>query len=125
MPKRCNDHDLVLYTTSKPIKGPAPPVQPVPYFEPVVYTTKRNTPCVPSTVDSSDPEALFDLFFSKSTIEILVNATNDNAVIKRAKAAKTEPLQRPWRSISTNEILTYLDITVFMSCQRLNTIDEY
>ena len=126
MPKRCNDHDLVLYTQSKPTKEPAPPVQPIPDFTPFVYINKQNTPCIPSTIDSSNPEALFDLFFfNESTIQMIIKAINENAAYKRAKAGKTEPLQRPWHDVNTNEILAYLGITIFMGCQRLRTIEEY
>jgi len=68
MPRKCNDHDLVIYSELKPIKGPAPSVPPIPYFEPFVYKSKQNMLCIFTTINSSDPEALFKLFFKESTI---------------------------------------------------------
>ena len=88
MPKKCNDHDLVIYSELKPTKGPAPLVPPIPDFKPFVYFCKQNTPCISNTIDSSDPEALFNLFFDTSVITMFITATNKNAELKRAKKNK-------------------------------------
>jgi hypothetical protein len=69
----------------KPTKVPAPPVPPIPHFEPLVFSSEENESCIPSTVDSSDPVALFSVFFEESTIQMLINAANKNAEIKRLK----------------------------------------
>ena len=115
MPRKCNDHDLVTYSELKPIKGPAPSVPPIPYFKPFVYKSKQNTLCIPTTINSSDPEALFKLFFEESTIQMLINATNKNADIKRTKYPQ-QKYARAWRPVDLNEILAYLGIAVFMGC---------
>ena len=124
MSRKCNDHDLVTYSELKPIKEPAPSVPPISHFEPFVYKSKQNTPCIPTTINSSDPEALFRLFFEESTIQMLVNVTNANANIKRVKYPQ-QKYARAWRSVNSNEILAYLGIAVFMGYQRLRIIDEY
>jgi hypothetical protein len=124
MPRKCNDHDLVTYSELKPVKGPAPPVHAIPDFDPIVYIDQNNTPCLPTTIDSSDPEALFRLFFEDSTIEMLVTATNENAIVKRSKYSQSQHA-RPWHNVDFNEMLAYLGIAIFMGCQRLNTVSEY
>ena len=68
MPRKCNNHDLVIYSELKPIKGPALSVPPIPYFKPFIYKSKQNTLYIPTTINLSDPEALFKLFFKESTI---------------------------------------------------------
>jgi hypothetical protein len=74
MPGLCNDIDLVKYSKLQPTKGPAPAIQAIPNFKPLVYSDKQNTPCIPTTINSSDPEALFSLFFTDSTIQMFINA---------------------------------------------------
>ena len=68
MPRKCNDHDLIIYSELKPTKQPVLPVHPIPDFKPFIYISKYNTLCIPTTIDSSDLEALFKLFFEDSTI---------------------------------------------------------
>ena len=115
MPRKCNDHDLVIYSELKPIKGPALFVSPIPRFEPFVYKSKQNTLCIPIIINLSDLEALFKLFFEESTILMLVNATNKNADIKCTKYPQ-QKYARAWRPVNLNEILAYLGIVVFMGC---------
>ena len=68
MPRKCNNHDLVTYSELKRIKGPAPSVPPIPYFKLFIYKSKQNTPYIPTTINISNLEALFKLFFKESTI---------------------------------------------------------
>ena len=68
MPRKCNNYDLVIYSKLKPIKGPAPSVPPIPYFKLFIYKSKQNTLYIPTTINLSDLEALFKLFFKESTI---------------------------------------------------------
>jgi hypothetical protein len=103
VPKKCNDHDLVTYSELRPTKDPAPPVHPIPDFDTIVCIDQNNTPCIPTTVDSSDPEALFKLFFEDSTIQMLVDATNENAIVKRSKYPQQQ-YARPWHTVSFNEM---------------------
>lgn len=131
MPRQSNDEDLVTYTVSKPTKGPAPVPPPIPIFEPLVYTQSENTPQLPPNFNSSDPMALFNLFFDDEVIEIIVEATNKNAKYKMAKfdagrdTQRAEAQQRRWRDVTSDEILAYLGISIWMGCQRLKTIKEY
>ena len=105
MPRKCNDYDLVTYSELKSVKGPAPPIQVISHFEPFVYTSKQNAPCIPSTTDSSNPEILFSLFFIISTIQMFVNATNENAILKRSKYTKQQlATARLWRSVYCDKI---------------------
>jgi transposase IS4-like protein len=138
MPRQSNDEDLVTYTTSKPTKGPAPVPPPIPFFEPLIYAHSKNTPRLPPHIDSSDPGALFDLFFDNSVIEIIVKATNENAKHKKAKfdagrdaqratglLEQTGAKQRRWRDVTSDEIRAYFGISIWMGCQRLKNIKEY
>ena len=124
MPKKSNDEDLVTYTISKPTKGPAPDPPPLPIFEPLVYAHSENTPRLPAHVDSRDSVAIFDLFIDDKAIEIMVNATNENARHKRATGDLSAP-RRPWRNVTSDEMLAYLGISIWMGCQRLKSIQEY
>jgi hypothetical protein len=127
--------DLVTYTVSKPTKGPAPDPPPIPFFEPLVYTQSENTPQLPPNFNSSDPSALFNLFFDDRVIGIIVKATNENARHKKAKfdtsqdaqrvTGLAEAQQRRWRDVTSDEILAYLGISIWMGCQRLKCIKEY
>ncbi len=126
MPRKYNDHDLVTYSELKSVKEPAPPIQVISHFEPFIYTSKQNTPCISSTTDSSNPEVLFSLFFTTSTIQIFVNATNENAILKRSKYTKQQlATARLWRSVYYDKIQIYLGIAIFMRCQRLRTVNKY
>jgi hypothetical protein len=133
MPRQSNDEDLVTYTVSKPTKGPAPDPPPLPPYEPLIYAQLANTPQLPPHINSNNAEALFNLFFDDKIIKIIVNATNENAKQKKAKfntdqdtqRAEMEAQQRPWQDVTSNEILAYLGISIWMGCQRLKTIKEY
>lgn len=138
MPRQSNDEDLVTYTISKPTKGPAPDPPPLPAFEPLTYAPSANTPRLPPYIDTSDPEDLFSLFIDDKAIEIIVNATNQNAKLKKAKfdadrdarratnlLEGSEVQQRRWRDVTPDEILAYLGISMWMGCQRLKSIREY
>ena len=68
MPRKCNNHDLIIYSELKPTKQPALPIYPIPNFKPFVYISKYNILCIPTTINLSNSEALFKLFFKDSTI---------------------------------------------------------
>lgn len=59
------------------------------------------------------------LIFDDKAIEIVVNATNENARHKKAKfvadraADSPEARQRPWRDVTPDEILAYLGISMW------------
>ena len=128
MPKQSNDIDLVTYTTSKPSKGPAPQPKPLPEFTPLFCNAgEENMPNVPNSIDSSDPEALFNMFFDQSIIEMIVKATNQNAEFKRTgnRRQSIQERQRPWHPINSDELRAYLGIITWMSCQPLKSLVEY
>ena len=125
MPKKSNDIDLVTYTTFKPTsKGPAPQPQSVPKFEPLIYVDKQCEPIIPDGVDTSDPEALFDLFFDQSILDILVLSTNQNAELKRAEFEDLDIIQRPWHAVTPDIMRAYLDVVIFMGCQPMRRISD-
>jgi Transposase IS4 len=116
MPKQSNDIDLVTYTTSKPSKGPAPQPK-LPEFTPLFCNAgEENMPNVPISIDSSDPEALFNMFFDQSIIEMIVKATNQNAEFKRTgnRRQSIQERQRPWHPINSDELRAYLGIITWM-----------
>ena len=92
MPRKCNDIDLVTYSELKPTKAPAPLPPPIPYFEPLIYPTKQNTPYLPASINTSDSKAIFNTFFDKEIIKNLIIATNCNAERKRAEIQHNQRL---------------------------------
>jgi len=128
IPKQSNDIDLVTYTVSKSSKGPAPKPKPLPEFKPLVCNaSEESSPNIPDGIDSSDPEALFDMFFDKSIIEMIVKATNQNAQLKRTRDRRSSirEHQRPWHPVTFDELRAYLGIITWMSCQPLKSLVEY
>ena len=96
----------------------------------------RTTSCswIPNTIDSSNPEALFTLFFTDSVIDRIVQCTNINA-----ENIRTDPLtsraqnirfhdsynQLPWKPATLSEILAYLGILIYMGIHPEPHIDDY
>jgi len=67
------------------------------------------------------------MFFDKSIIEMIVNATNQNAELKRTRNRRqsVRERQRPWHPITSDELRAYLGIITWMSCQPLKSLVEY
>jgi hypothetical protein len=112
MPKKSNDIDLVTYTTFKGQHHNRNHY--IPKFEPLVYVDKQCKPIIPDGIDTSDPEALFDLSFDQSIIDILVLSTNQNAELKGAEFEDLDTIQRPWRPVTPDIIRAYLGVLIFM-----------
>ena len=89
---------------------------------------------IPETIDSSSPEALFTLFFTDSVIDHIVQCTNVNAESARADtlASRAQNVrfrnpykQRPWKPVTSSEILAYLGILIYMGIYPMPYINNY
>ena len=89
---------------------------------------------LPNTIDSSNPEALFTLFFTDSVIDRIVQCTNVNAESARADpiASRASNIrfhnshnQLPWKPVTSSEILAYLGILIYMGIYPLPHINDY
>jgi len=79
---------------------------------------------IPHTIDSSSPEAIFSLFFTDSVLDLIVRCTNLNAERARADPVTSRALnirfhdslnQKPWKPVTSYDILTYLGIQIYMA----------
>jgi hypothetical protein len=123
---RSNDHDFVPPTQYKHTTKQPPgfsPLKLIPRFEVMNLHRIKNSSQVPNTINSSSPEAIFTLFFTDSVVNRIVQCTNTNAeriranpVASRAKNIrfKNSHNQRPWKPVTSPEILAYLGIIIYM-----------
>jgi hypothetical protein len=98
MPRQSNDEDLVTYTISKPTMIHTLKALPRilhPSLRTTHFAQSQNTPRLPARLKSSDPVALFDLFFDDKAIEIKSIATNENARHKKAKPVADRAADSP------------------------------
>ena len=84
-----NDHDFVPPTQYKPShtkQHPSgfSPLKLIPSFKAMDLNRTTSSSQIPNTIDSSNPEALFTLFFTDSVIDRIVQCTNANAEKIRA-----------------------------------------
>ena len=136
---RSNDHDFVPPTQYKPshtTKQPSgfSPLKLIPRFEAMNLHRTKSSSQVPNTIDSSSPEAIFTLFFTDSVVDRIVQCTNTNAervranpVTSRAKNIrfKNSHNQRPWKPVTSSEILAYLGILLYMGIYIQPHINQY
>src|SRR5947207_430888 len=89
---------------------------------------------IPNTIDLSSPEAIFTLFFTDSVIDHIVQCTNINAEKVRADPAALRAQnirfhnsynQRPWKPVTSSEILAYLGIIIYMGVHIEPHINDY
>jgi len=136
---RSNDHDFVPPTQYKPSrtrdKPPGfSPLKLIPGFKAMDLNRTTSSSQLPETIDSSSPEALFTLFFTTSVIDRIVRCTNVNAekiradpVASRAKNIRFHDSynQRPWKPVTSSEILAYLGILIYMGIHVEPFINNY
>src|SRR5947208_16469068 len=115
-----NDHDFVPPTQYKPRhtkQQPSgfSPLKLIPRFKAMDLNHTTSSSQIPNTIDSSNPEALFTLFFTDSVINRIIQCTNVNAESVRADpiASRTQNIrfhdshnQLPWKQVISSEILT-------------------
>jgi len=89
---------------------------------------------IPNTINSSSPEALFTLFFTDSVIDHIIQCTNINAESIQADAVSLRAQnvqfhnpynQRPWKPVTSSEILAYLGILIYMGIHIKPHINHY
>ena len=123
--KASNDHDFVPPDRYKPLKGPIPAeitqLEKVPEFNSMVLDIKEARVRLPSNVDSSNPEALFRLFFTDELLRLIVNCTNACAERQRDDLINPSPQalnRKPWRPVIEEDILAYLGIFISFMLSR-------
>ena len=123
-----NDHDFVpptQYKLSRTKQQPPgfSPLKIIPKFKAMDLNHTTSSSQILNTIDSSNPEALFALFFTDSVIDRIVQCTNVNAESVRADPASSRALnirfhdscnQLPWKPVTSSEILAYLGIIIYM-----------
>jgi hypothetical protein len=136
---RSNDHDFVPPTKYKPsqAKKQPPGFSPfklIPKFEAMDLNHTTSSSQIPDAIDSSSPEALFNLFFTDSVINRIVRCTNINAESTRADPVTSRAQnirfhdshnQLPWKSVTSSEILAYLGILIYMGIHVEPHINDY
>jgi hypothetical protein len=132
-----NDHDFVPPTQYKPTKKQPSgfsPLKLIPRFEAMNLHRIKGSSQVPNTIDSSSPEALFNLFFTDSVVARIIQCINTNAeriranpVASRAKNIrfKNSHNQSPWKPVTSSEILAYLGILIYMGIYPQPHINQY
>jgi hypothetical protein len=136
---RSTDHDFVPPTQyklgSQKTKLPdLSPLELIPKFEAMDLIDTRSSCQIPIETDSSSPKALFSLFFSTSVVDLIVQCTNKNAekarenpVASRAGNIRFHQSlnQRLWHPVTSNEILAYFGILIYMGVYREPHINTY
>jgi hypothetical protein len=136
---RSNDHDFVPPTQYKPTRTKQQPsgfspLKLIPRFKAMDLNRTTSSSQIPNTIDSSNPEALFTLFFTDSVIDRIVQCTNINAenirtdpVTSRAQNIRFHDShnQLPWKPVSSSEILAYLGIIIYMGIHIEVHVNDY
>ena len=134
-----NDHDFVPPTQYKPshIKQKPSgfsPLKLIPRFQAMDLNRITSSSQILNTINSSNPEALFTLFFTDSVIDRIVRCTNINAesvradpVTSRAQNSRFHDSynQLPWKPVTSSEILAFLGILIYMGIYPMPRINGY
>src|SRR2546421_213827 len=134
---RSNDHDFVPPTQYKSsrTKQSRPSLlsqlEQIPKFEAMELENIKGSSQIPCT---SSPKDLFSLFFTDSVLDRIVRCTNFNAERVRADSVATRAKniwfhdslnQRPWKPVTSYEILAYLGILIYMGIHVEPYINDY
>ena len=137
---RSNDHDFVPPTQYKSsrTKQPRPSflsqLELIPKFEAMELENAKGSSQNLHTIDSSNPEDLFSLFFTDLVLDRIVRCTNLNAervrvdpVATRAKNIRFHDSlnQLPWKPVTSSAILAYLGILIYIGIHVEPYIDDY
>ena len=134
-----NDHNFIPPTQYKPshIKQQPSgfsPLKLIPKFKVIDLNRTTSSSQIPNTINSSSPEALFTLFFTDSVIDHIIQCTNVNTgsvwadtLTSRAQNVwfRNPYKQRPWKPVTSSEILAYLGILIYMGIHIEPHIDHY
>ena len=121
-----NDLDLVPINTgaSQPAKTLAPAPLPIPTFQlleinnPLTYSQGN----LPEDVRPDDPYAIFNLFFNKDTLQILVTHTNKYADLYSVLKTLFARLQYP---ITIRELRAYIRVYIQIGVHYESSIELY
>jgi hypothetical protein len=118
--KRGIDEDYVTPETYKKSRRKAPP-EPweLPSFEPLqnLKGQEPGKPVLPSNIDSTAPEEVFDFLFDSECIDLIVRATNRNA-------ASNPPQKGPrWRDLTVYELHGWIGVHLYASCFKARQLD--
>jgi hypothetical protein len=134
---RSNDHDFVPPTQYKSsrTKQPRPSLlsqlEQIPKFEAMELENVKGSSQIPCT---SSPEDLFSLFFTESVLDRIVRCSNLNAERVRIDPVASRPKnirfhdslnQLPWKPVTSDEILAYLGIQIYMGIHVEPHINDY
>src|SRR2546421_2719091 len=137
---RSNDHDFVPPTQYKSSRTKQPRLsllsqfEVIPKFEAMELENTRGSSQNLHTIDSSNPEDLFSLFFTDLVLDRIVRCTNLNAERVRADpvAARAKNIrfhdslnQRPWKPVTSSEVRAYLGILIYMGIYTTPDINDY
>jgi hypothetical protein len=140
MNKGCsNDHDFVPPTQYKLSRAnkqlpDLSLLESIPKFNALDLNNTEGSSHIPHTVDSRSPEAIFSLFYTDSVLDIIVRCTNLNAERVRADPVTSRALnirshdslnQKPWKPVTSYEILAYLGIEIYMGIHIEPHINDY
>jgi hypothetical protein len=137
---RSNDHDFVPPTRYKPCRTQQPrssllsQLELIPKFKAMELENAKGSSQNLHTIDSSNPEDLFSLFFTDLVLDRIVRCTNLNA--KRARedpvAARAKNIQfhdtlnqHCWKPVTSSEILAYLGILTYMGIHVEPHVNDY
>lgn len=72
------------------------------------------------------PFLIFEQFFTKEVMEIMVSNTNSYAASNNAGVPGPEhQTRRPWKDTSAPELMIWLGLIIYMSVVRLTRVEEY
>ena len=134
-----NDHNFVPPTQYKPhyIKQKPSgfsPLKLIPRFKAMDLNHTTSSSQILNTINSSNPEALFTLFFTDSVINHIVRCINVNAeniwadpVTLRAQNIQFHNSynQLPWKPVTSSEILAFLGVLIYMGIYTTPKINDY
>ena len=131
--RKSNDEDFVPQTqypkrTTRPKKKPPPKPSALPDFDPVPIdnNTTYGRPNIPEYIDTSDPYAIFRLFFTDELLDKLAEFTNRNAELHPTpleRQPKDSP--RPWKPTCRQELLAYLAVLFHMGIHTEPSTEDY
>ena len=140
MNKGCsNDHDFVPPTQYKlnRTNNQLPDLsllESIPKFNALDLNNTEGSSHIPHMIDLSSPEAIFSLFFTDSVLDLIVRCTNLNAERARVDPVTSRALnirfhdslnQKPWKPVTSYDILTYLGIQIYMAIHIEPHINDY
>lgn len=109
-------------------KAPPPEPWPMPDFQPYLINDSHDygETNLPANIDSNDPFAIFQLFFTEDIMDKLVEWTNQFAELHRP-SDKEAPLGNPraWEPTSRTELYAYFGTLIYMGITTESCVEDY